>query len=127
MVGHDWGARAAYVVEALFPARVARIVALSAGYATNRADASLSWPLTHAYWYEWLVATERIQISRLSGRLGGQRPAAPPGLAKRHPGCIATMTTGACSAATGLSGLSPEVGVADVRLQVWRLRAVHPC
>ncbi|WP_217809323.1 alpha/beta fold hydrolase [Mycobacterium simiae] len=59
VVGHDWGARAAYVVGALFPARVARIVALSAGYATNRADAPLSWPLTHAYWYEWLVATER--------------------------------------------------------------------
>jgi pimeloyl-ACP methyl ester carboxylesterase len=59
VVGHDWGARAAYVVGALFPQRVARIVALSAGYVTNRPDAPLSWPLTHAYWYEWLVATDR--------------------------------------------------------------------
>jgi pimeloyl-ACP methyl ester carboxylesterase len=59
LVGHDWGARAAYVVGALFPERVRRIVALSAGHVTNRPDAPLSWPLTHAYWYEWLVATER--------------------------------------------------------------------
>ena len=59
LVGHDWGARAAYVVGALFPERVGRIVAISAGHVTNRPDAPLSWPLTHAYWYEWLVATER--------------------------------------------------------------------
>jgi pimeloyl-ACP methyl ester carboxylesterase len=59
VVGHDWGARAAYVVGALFPERVARIVAISAGYVTNAPDASLSWPSTHAYWYEWFVATER--------------------------------------------------------------------
>ncbi|WP_163513224.1 alpha/beta fold hydrolase [Fodinicola acaciae] len=59
LVGHDWGARAAYVVGALFPERVKRIVALSAGHVTNRPDVALSWPLTHAYWYEWLVATER--------------------------------------------------------------------
>ncbi|MFC6933395.1 alpha/beta fold hydrolase [Actinomadura yumaensis] len=59
LVGHDWGARAGYVVGALFPERVAALVALSAGYATNRPDAPLSWPLVHAYWYEWFVATER--------------------------------------------------------------------
>ncbi|HEU5027381.1 MAG TPA: alpha/beta hydrolase [Spirillospora sp.] len=59
LVGHDWGARAGYVVGALFPRRVARLVAMSAGYATNRVDVQLSWPLTHAYWYEWFVATER--------------------------------------------------------------------
>ena len=59
LVGHDWGARAAYVVGALFPQRVERIVAISAGYATGRADAPLDWELAHAYWYEWFVATER--------------------------------------------------------------------
>jgi pimeloyl-ACP methyl ester carboxylesterase len=59
VVGHDWGARAAYVVGALFPERVRGIVAISAGHVTNRPDAPLSWPLTRAYWYEWLVATER--------------------------------------------------------------------
>jgi pimeloyl-ACP methyl ester carboxylesterase len=59
LVGHDWGARAAYVVGALFPRRVERIVAISAGHATNRPGAPLSWELAHAYWYEWFVATER--------------------------------------------------------------------
>lgn len=59
LVGHDWGARAAYVVGALFPQRVERIVAISAGYATGRSDARLRWDLAHAYWYEWFVATER--------------------------------------------------------------------
>jgi len=58
LVGHDWGARAAYVVGALFPDRVAQIIAISAGHATNRTDAPLSWPLARAYWYEWLVTTE---------------------------------------------------------------------
>lgn len=60
LVGHDWGARAAYVVGALFPQRVKRIVAISAGYATTRRpDAPPQWELAHAYWYEWFVATER--------------------------------------------------------------------
>ncbi|KAA9155164.1 alpha/beta hydrolase [Amycolatopsis acidicola] len=59
LIGHDWGARAAYVVGALFPDRVRDIVAMSAGYASSRADIPLSWPLHHAYWYEWLVATGR--------------------------------------------------------------------
>ena len=59
LVGHDWGARAAYVLGALFPQRVERIVAISAGYATGRPDAPLQWDLAHAYWYEWFLATER--------------------------------------------------------------------
>lgn len=70
VVGHDWGARAAYVVGALFPERVNRIVAISAGYVTNRPDAPLSWPLTHAYWYEWLVATERGRRAMAEDRRG---------------------------------------------------------
>jgi pimeloyl-ACP methyl ester carboxylesterase len=61
LVGHDWGARAAYVVGALFPERVERIVAISAGYSTARPGAQLPWDLAHAYWYEWFVATERGQ------------------------------------------------------------------
>lgn len=57
LVGHDWGARAAYVVGAVLPDRLRAIVAISAGYATNSPDAPLSWPLAHAYWYEWFTAT----------------------------------------------------------------------
>jgi pimeloyl-ACP methyl ester carboxylesterase len=70
LVGHDWGARAAYVVGALFPERVKRIVAVSAGHVTNRPDAALSWPLTRAYWYEWFVATERGRRATRDDRRG---------------------------------------------------------
>jgi pimeloyl-ACP methyl ester carboxylesterase len=70
LVGHDWGARAAYVVGALFPERVERIVAISAGHVTNRPDAPLSWPLTRAYWYEWLVATTRGRRAIAEDRRG---------------------------------------------------------
>jgi pimeloyl-ACP methyl ester carboxylesterase len=58
LVGHDWGARAAYVVGALYPERLNAIVAISAGHSTNTPTRAPSWPLASAYWYEWLVATE---------------------------------------------------------------------
>ncbi|QWF83321.1 alpha/beta fold hydrolase [Amycolatopsis sp. CA-230715] len=59
VAGHDWGARAGYVVGALFPARVRALVAMSAGHGASGPDAPLPYPLAHAYWYEWLVATAR--------------------------------------------------------------------
>jgi pimeloyl-ACP methyl ester carboxylesterase len=59
VAGHDWGARAGYVVGALFPDRVRALVAMSAGYSTNRPDSAVPYPLAHAYWYEWYVATAR--------------------------------------------------------------------
>jgi pimeloyl-ACP methyl ester carboxylesterase len=68
LVGHDWGARAAYVVGALFPGRIRRIVAISAGYATSRPDTVLSWPLASAYWYEWYLATHRGRETIAAGR-----------------------------------------------------------
>jgi pimeloyl-ACP methyl ester carboxylesterase len=36
LVGHDWGARAGYVVGALYPERLRSLFAMSAGYATDR-------------------------------------------------------------------------------------------
>jgi pimeloyl-ACP methyl ester carboxylesterase len=59
LVGHDWGARAAYVVAALWPDRLGSLVAISAGYSTNRPDLRVPYPLAHAYWYEWYMATAR--------------------------------------------------------------------
>lgn len=57
VAGHDWGARAGYVVAALFPRRMRALVAMSSGYATT--SAPLPYSLAHAYWYEWFVATAR--------------------------------------------------------------------
>ena len=61
VAGHDWGARAGYVVGAMFPERVSRLVAMSAGLGASGPDTPLDYTLAHAYWYEWFVATKRGQ------------------------------------------------------------------
>ncbi|WP_051386999.1 alpha/beta hydrolase [Bradyrhizobium sp. ARR65] len=57
VAGYDWGARAAYGVAALFPGRLAGLVAASAGYATAVPPTEMPYDLAQAYWYEWYVAT----------------------------------------------------------------------
>ncbi|MCA1452383.1 alpha/beta hydrolase [Bradyrhizobium sp. BRP22] len=59
IVGYDWGARAAYVVGAVFSDRVRALLAMSAGYATATPIGDMSYDLAKAYWYEWLVATKQ--------------------------------------------------------------------
>jgi pimeloyl-ACP methyl ester carboxylesterase len=59
VVGHDWGARAAYIASAVAPSRVMASVALSVGWGTNDPDQSLSLRQVQNYWYHWLMALER--------------------------------------------------------------------
>lgn len=60
LVGHDWGARAGYLVAALWPERVERIVILSAGYETGiKPGDKIPVDQIHAYWYQWFFHTER--------------------------------------------------------------------
>ena len=59
LVGHDWGARAAYIASALDVTNVAACVALSVGYGTNHPSQVLSYRQTQNYWYHWLMATTR--------------------------------------------------------------------
>jgi pimeloyl-ACP methyl ester carboxylesterase len=59
VVGYDWGARAGYVVGALFSEHLRGLLAMSAGYATSRPVREMSYDLAKAYWYEWLVATKQ--------------------------------------------------------------------
>lgn len=54
VVGHDWGARCAYILSALYPKRINCCVALSAPYAPGVA---LSWEQTQQYWYQWYMGT----------------------------------------------------------------------
>ncbi|KOG61241.1 alpha/beta hydrolase [Streptomyces griseoflavus] len=70
VAGHDWGARAGYVVGALFPGRIGALVAISAGYSTNRPDSAVPYPLAHAYWYEWYMATARGRRAMTEDRRG---------------------------------------------------------
>lgn len=54
VIGHDWGARAAYILSAQFPTRVTHCVALSVGYG---AVGTLSLQQAHRFWYQWFFAT----------------------------------------------------------------------
>jgi pimeloyl-ACP methyl ester carboxylesterase len=59
LVGHDWGARAAYIASALAPNRAMASVAISVGWGTNDPSQPLSLRQAQNYWYHWLMALER--------------------------------------------------------------------
>ena len=60
LVGHDWGARAAYLLAALWPERIERLVAISVGYETGiKPGNEISVEQIQAYWYQWFFHSER--------------------------------------------------------------------
>ena len=59
VVGHDWGARAAYIAAALDAGRITHCIALSVGYGTNSPKQTISIAQMQNYWYHWMMATER--------------------------------------------------------------------
>jgi pimeloyl-ACP methyl ester carboxylesterase len=59
VIGHDWGARAAYIAAALWPERITSIVALSVGWGTNDPNQTISLRQTQNYWYHWYMALPR--------------------------------------------------------------------
>jgi pimeloyl-ACP methyl ester carboxylesterase len=59
VVGHDWGARAAYIASCIAPQRVSRCVALSVGWGTNNPNQKLSFRQMQNYWYHWYMALDR--------------------------------------------------------------------
>ncbi len=59
LVGHDWGARAAYGAAALWPERVIAVCGLANPYGTTNAQQILPIEQTRAYWYQWYFATPR--------------------------------------------------------------------
>src|SRR5438105_14742243 len=59
VVGHDWGARAAYIASVLAPARVTHCVALSVGWGTNDPAQKLPLKQVQNYWYHWYMGLER--------------------------------------------------------------------
>ena len=58
VVGHDWGARIAYVLATAFAGRVTRIAALSVGWQPGEL-ATPSLEQVRKYWYQWFMATRR--------------------------------------------------------------------
>ena len=59
IVGHDWGARAAYIASALDAKHITHCVAMSVGYGTNSPHQTISIAQVQNYWYHWMMATER--------------------------------------------------------------------
>ena len=55
VVGHDWGARAAYTLAAVAPERVSAIVALALPYQPFGEFAIPPFEQARAFWYQWLL------------------------------------------------------------------------
>jgi pimeloyl-ACP methyl ester carboxylesterase len=70
VIGHDWGARAAYIASCLAPRRVTHCAAISVGWGTNDPNQKLSLRQTQNYWYHWCMALDRgaelVRNDRLS-------------------------------------------------------------
>ena len=60
VAGHDWGAGAAYVLAALFPERVERLITMSSPYMVEVTPGSeLDYTQQRFYWYQWFLGNER--------------------------------------------------------------------
>lgn len=55
-VGHDWGARTAYALAALFPQRLQRMVSISVPFEPGPAKPP-RLPQAQAYWYQWYLCS----------------------------------------------------------------------
>jgi pimeloyl-ACP methyl ester carboxylesterase len=58
VVGHDWGARAAYTLAALFPARVRRIAALALAVQPRGKFELPPFSQARKFWYQWFMALD---------------------------------------------------------------------
>lgn len=73
VIGHDWGARAAYIAASQAPERISHCIALSVGWGTNTPDQKLSLQQSRNYWYHWFFATPRGQAELREDRRGFAR------------------------------------------------------
>jgi pimeloyl-ACP methyl ester carboxylesterase len=58
IVGHDWGARAAYTIAALFPERVTSVTALALAYQPKGLFTIPSFDQARRFWYQWFLCTD---------------------------------------------------------------------
>jgi pimeloyl-ACP methyl ester carboxylesterase len=55
VLGHDWGARAAYTMAALFPDRLTSIAALALAYQPRGRFTMPDFTQARSFWYQWLM------------------------------------------------------------------------
>jgi pimeloyl-ACP methyl ester carboxylesterase len=72
LVGYDWGGRAACVVAALWPQRVAGLVAITGYGIQNIAGAAqpAAEEQEYRYWYQWYFHTDRGRAGLATNRTG---------------------------------------------------------
>lgn len=58
IIGHDWGARAGYIIAALFPERLTALTALALGYQPRGVFTIPDFPQSRRFWYQWFLCTE---------------------------------------------------------------------
>jgi pimeloyl-ACP methyl ester carboxylesterase len=67
VVGHDWGARIAYILASLFPGRITRCAAMAVGWSPGQLETP-PWEQSRAFWYQWFMATQRgAEVLRMRG------------------------------------------------------------
>ena len=59
VVGHDWGARVAYTLAALFPERLSTITALALSYSPRGRFPTPTFEQSRRWWYQWFMTTDR--------------------------------------------------------------------
>ena len=58
VAGHDWGARVAYQLAALFPSRVRKIATMSLAFQPRGEFPIPSFPQAQLFWYQWFMCTD---------------------------------------------------------------------
>ena len=58
VIGHDWGARTAYTLAALWPERIASIAPLSLSYSPGGRFPTPNFEQSQRWWYQWFMSTE---------------------------------------------------------------------
>ena len=123
VIGHDWGARAAFILAALFPERISWIAALSLGYQPRGfIPNSIVQPIQGAF----LVSV--VYVHGCGGRSGDTRPdrfcpdsvgdlrARPIGFGRQEFACTAENFSNPDWVAVALNAYRSR----------WRRRAKHP-
>jgi pimeloyl-ACP methyl ester carboxylesterase len=73
VIGHDWGARTAYTLAALWPDRLASITACSLAYSPGGRFAMPTFERSQRWWYQWFMSTEPGAVSVRQDPIGFAR------------------------------------------------------
>ena len=58
VIGHDWGARVAYTLAALFPERITAVAGLALAYQPRGVFRVPSFEQSRRFWYQWLMCVD---------------------------------------------------------------------